>query len=160
MKSIEKKIRAIADKMGIAYMYDDWTRVNQRIDRAPLPTMVNVLPVSGSFRYTNSGATLSLQSDCLIAFLDKTDFDFDSTENDVIVHKMTDYAAAFVMLVNESGDFEPITEDNMRLQVCYDKLDVNVTGVILEITLVETNGYCTFTPLKAIEKYGSVADKP
>lgn len=158
MKSIENKIKAIADKMGIAYLYDDWTRVNQRIERAPLPVMVNVLPVSGSFRYQNSGASLVLQANCLIAFLDKTDFDFDSTENDVIVHKMTDYAAAFIMLLNESGDFEPLSSENMRLQVCYDKLDVNVTGVILDLSLVETQGYCTYNPMKAIEKYGGIGD--
>lgn len=160
MKSIENKIRAIAEKMDIAYLYDDWTRVNKRIDNSPLPVMVNVLPVSGSFRTTNRGANLALRANCLIAFLDKTEFDFDSAENDEIVHKMTDYAAAFVMLCNESGQFEPISDDNMSLQVCYDKLDVNVTGVILDITLQESSGYCTYNPMSIIEKYkdGAVED--
>lgn len=156
MKSIETKIRAIAEKMGIEYIYDDWTRANIRIDRTPLPVMVNVLPVSASFRTINRGANLVLQANCLIAFLDKTEFDFDSTENDVIVHKMTDYAAAFVMLCNESGDFEPIGNDNMRLEVCYDKLDCNVTGVVLDIALTETTGYCTMSdPLRIIDRWKS-----
>lgn len=153
MKTIEEKIRAIAQKIGISYIYDDWTRANVRIERTPLPVMVNVLPVSGSLRKVNMGQNYVLQSNCMVAFLDKTEFDFDSTENDAIVHRMTDYAIAFVMMLDESGDFEQLGTDNVRIQVCYDKLDCNVTGVVLELTLTATDGYCTNNPMAIVEKY-------
>lgn len=155
MKTTEEKIRAIARKMGISYIYDDWTKANVRIERTPLPVMVNVLPVSGSIRKANMGQNYVLQSNCLIAFLDKTDFDFDSTENDAIVHRMTDYAIAFVMLLDESGEFEPLGTESVRMQICYDKMDCNVTGVVLELTLTDAQGYCINNPMAIIEKYGN-----
>ena len=149
MKNIENKIREIAEKMGLPYIFDDWMTSNVRLDNTPLPCMVNVLPVSGS--YSMRGNMLCVRANCLVAFLDKADFDFDGIENNNVIDRMAKYAAAFILLCNRSGYFETIGDSDIEMQIVYDKADVNVTGVILSLTLQEVDGICMSNdPLKLI----------
>ena len=74
-----------------------------------------------------------------IAFLDKTDFDFDSTENDEVIERMKGIFNEFLREYNKGEYFEPI-EGTIPYQVVYDGLDVNVTGIIVTLTLVELEG--------------------
>ena len=47
--SVEKKIKSVAESMvGFTYVYEDWTRADLRLDRLPLPAIINLLPVSGA----------------------------------------------------------------------------------------------------------------
>ncbi|UVX35849.1 MAG: hypothetical protein [Bacteriophage sp.] len=138
MTTVEQKIKSIVDKMdGLTYVFDNWQTANLRLDKLPFPAVVNVLPVSGRF---NMGKNqLKDYPNMLIAFLDKTDFDFDGEDNDLIVEKCKNLAREFILRANESRLFEYI-EGDIYYSVVYDKLDVNVTGVVIELTPKEING--------------------
>ncbi|MCS2335466.1 hypothetical protein [Bacteroides sp. BFG-606] len=138
MTTVEQKIKSVVDKMeGLTYVFDNWQTANLRLDKLPFPAVVNVLPVSGRF---NMGKNqLKDYPNMLIAFLDKTDFDFDGEDNDLIVEKCKNLAREFILRANESRLFEYI-EGDIYYSVVYDKLDVNVTGVVIELTPKEING--------------------
>lgn len=138
--TIQERIKRVAKKMGIAYIYHNWTSANVMLESVKLPVMVNVLPVSGFFHL--DGYQLKESANCLVAFLDKTDFDFDAEENDTIVEKMKQKAKRFLRELNDDGGFEEIDLTNVRYEVVYDKMDINLTGIILDLSLRKTEGDC------------------
>ena len=82
--SVERKIASVAEKLkDITYLFDNWATANVRLDKMPLPAMINLLPVSGKF--VISRTQLKDCPNCMIAFADKTEFDFDGKENDTII---------------------------------------------------------------------------
>lgn len=137
--TIQQHIKSIAQQMGIAYIYHNWTSVNQIADNTPLPVMVNVLPVSGSF---SVGYNLTETTNCLIAFLNKTEYDFDAEENDQVVEQMKALAKDFLLRLNKVEGIENLSLADVSYEVVYDKLDVNLTGIILDLRLSESEGTC------------------
>ena len=138
---MEQKKKKIVESLGIGYMFDDWSRANLKADSPVIkyPLCVNLLPVSGTFSFKTG--IVKDSPNCLFAFLDKTDLDFDSKENNEIVERMKRLALKFIAKLNSSGVFEPI-EGDIRYSIVYDKLDVNLTGVTVEITLKTVRGVC------------------
>lgn len=145
--TVEAKIKSIVEEMkGITYIFDNWATANVRLDSSAMPAVLNVLPVSGRF---NLGKTqLKDFPNCMIAFIDKSDLDFDGTENDGIIERCKNLAKEFILRLNASGLFEHVDED-IPYSVIYDKLDVNVTGVVIEMQLKEAKGL-TICPGKDI----------
>lgn len=146
--SVERKINKIVQIMGgLSYIFDNWHTANFRLDKKRLPAVVNVLPASGVFNVEDR--RMRDFPNCLIAFIDKTDFDFDGKENDVILERCKNYAMEFILTANASGLFEPIS-GYVNYSVLYDKFDVNVTGVVLELQLREKQGInlCYGKPIK------------
>lgn len=48
--SVERKIASIAEKLeGVTYLFDNWVTANVRLDKMPLPAIINLLPASGKF---------------------------------------------------------------------------------------------------------------
>lgn len=135
--TVEERIKKVVENMGISYVFDNWTTANVKLDNVTFPAMVNVLPASG--RFVVGKARLSDAPNCMFAFLDKTDFDFDGTENDAIIERCKVLAKKFIKEINESGSFEQI-EGDVPYSVVYDKLDVNVTGVLIEMQVKEAIG--------------------
>lgn len=136
--TVEQKIKSVVDQMkGVTYIFDNWQTANVRLDKLPLPAVLNVLPVSGNFQL---GPTqLKDYPNCMLAFMDKTSFDFDGKDNDAIVGKCKNMAKEFILLLNRSRLFEPIS-GSVPYSVFYDKLNVNVTGITISIQLKETSG--------------------
>lgn len=136
--TVEQKIKSVVDQMkGVTYIFDNWQTANVRLDKLSLPAVLNVLPVSGNFQI---GPTqLKDYPNCMLAFMDKTSFDFDGTDNDAIVEKCKNMAKEFIRLLNRSRLFEPIS-GSVPYSVFYDKLNVNVTGITISIQLKETSG--------------------
>ena len=137
-QSVERKIASIAAKMeGVTYLFDNWATANVRLDKLEFPAIINLLPVSGSFRIGRT--QLKDCPDCMIAFADKTEFDFDGVENDGVIERMKALAVKFIRELNKSGLFEFIS-DEVNYSVFYDKLNVNVTGSVIELRLREVQG--------------------
>lgn len=137
---VETKIRQIVEQIGgLHYEFNDWTRLNATLDYANLPVCVNVLPVAGEL--SNKNGNLRDYPHCLIAFMDKAELDFDGAENEITVNRMKDFAKKFITQVNRSGLFEAINE-NVPYSIVYDTLDVNLTGVAIELQLKELTGDC------------------
>lgn len=146
--SVERKIASVVETMGnLTYVFDNWHTANFRLDRESLPAVINVLPVSGVMNVTDR--KLRDFPNCMLAFVDKADFDFDGRDNDEILERCKNLAIEFILTANASGLFEPISGD-VRYSVLYDKLDVNVTGVVIELQLREKQGItlCYGKPIK------------
>lgn len=138
--SVEKKIKSVAESMvGFTYVYEDWTRADLRLDRLPLPAIINLLPVSGA---------MSLKMDqfkdkpnCMFVFVDKVNKDADGKDNDAVFERMKSAAMAFIARMNDSGLFEPI-EGDIPYSVVLEKLSPIVTGISISVQVKEAKGVC------------------
>lgn len=144
--TVEGKIRSIVASMGedVEYRFMNWAQANVELDHIEKPTIVYVLPPSGTltFKWNEVKDAPNTQ----IAFVCVTNFDFDGSENDGIIEEMKRLAIRFVKALNKSELFETIDGD-VLYQVLYDHLDQNVTGIVLTLTLEEVKGVsiCTDT---------------
>jgi hypothetical protein len=137
---VDEKIKNIVLQIeGLSYEYNDWTRANVTLDLKTLPVCVYVLPASGQL-YNHNG-NLRDYPNAMMAFLDKAELDYEGEENEPTVERMKKAAKTFIQRVNSSGMFAPIPE-TINYRVVYDMLDVNLTGVILELQLKELRGDC------------------
>jgi len=138
--NVQEKIQKIVDSIdGISYEFNDWTRANVKLDTKALPTCLYILPASGQF-YFHNGIFRDFPN-AMIAFLDKAEFDFEGNENEITVERMKKYAREFIVKLNASGMFQPIVEF-IPYTVPYDILDVNLTGVVIDVQLKEIEGIC------------------
>lgn len=137
--TVEGKIRTIVEAMeeDVEYMFANWAQANVTLDKVKRPTIVYVLPPSGTLDFT--WRSVKDRPDSQIAFVCHTKFDFNGQENDGIIEAMKRLCIRFVKHLNESGMFENI-EGSLPYRVLYDHLDVNVTGIIIEPTLKEIDG--------------------
>lgn len=137
---VQSKIKEIAEKSlpEFAYMFDDWSRWNIQQDIETLPVFVHLLPVSGQFNIKNG--IIRDYPNCMLAFLDKAELDFDGEDNEITVERMKKAAYKFINDVNKSGIFEPVSDFTYR--VVYDSGDVNTTGIIIDVQLKEIQGVC------------------
>lgn len=137
--TVEDKVHRIVDMMGedCAYLFMNWAQTNVAFDKIERPTVVYVLPPSGTFHVDY--ARVKDAPETQIAFLCPTDFDFDGHVNDNIIERMKRLCYKFIRTLNESGLFE-ILEGRVDYQVVYDGLDQNVTGIAMTPVLEEVDG--------------------
>jgi len=137
---VDEKIKSIVSQMqGLNFEFNDWTRANVTLDFKNLPVCLYLLPVSGIL--FNKNGNMRDCPNALIAFLDLAEFDYDGATNEPTVERMKGYARDFIHRVNNSRLFSPLPE-NVNYSVVYDKLDANVTGVVLSVRLEELHGDC------------------
>ncbi|MEG1334700.1 MAG: hypothetical protein RSD11_13700 [Bacteroides sp.] len=138
--TVEQKVKSVAETIeGLTYVFENWTKADIRIERLPLPAMVNLLPVSGSFKLKNN--QFKDQPNCMFAFFDKSERDSNGLEHDTVVDRCKSLAMEFIVRLNESGLFEPI-EDEISYSVSLDKLSTYVSGIIVSLQLKEVKGVC------------------
>ena len=144
--TVEGKIHSIVKSLqspteeGVmipAYFYCNWAQANVDLDKVDYPTILYVLPTSGTLDFSWNQVRDTPNSQ--IAFVCPTDFDFDAEENEDIIERMKRLCIKFIRAVNDSGMFEQI-EDRIPYRVLYDHLDQNVTGIVIEPTLEEVEG--------------------
>lgn len=138
--TVEQKVKSVAETIeGLTYVFENWTKADIRIERLPLPAMVNLLPVSGSFKLKNN--QFKDQPNCMFAFFDKSERDSNGLEHGTVVDRCKSLAMEFIVRLNESGLFEPI-EDEISYSVSLDKLSTYVSGIIVSLQLKEVKGVC------------------
>lgn len=137
--TVEGKIQAIVKSMNedVEYQFMNWAQANVQLDKVSKPTIVYVLPPSGTLSFSWKDVKDSPNSQ--IAFVCNTKFDFNGQENDGIIEAMKRLCIRFIRKLNESNLFEPI-DGSILYRVLYDYLDANVTGVVIEPTLIEVDG--------------------
>lgn len=137
--TVEAKVRSIVESLGkeVSYQFCNWAQANVSLDKVSTPTIIYVLPPSGTLTFT--WREVLDRPNVQIAFVSPADFDFDGSENDGIIEAMKRLCIRFVKALNESGYFEPL-EDDQPYQVLYDHLDQNVTGIVISPTLKEVAG--------------------
>lgn len=140
--TIEGKIKQVAESMEVTYVFDNWSVANIRLDKLPLPAIINVLPASGELNFNNGNIR-----DCpnaLFAFIDKIPVDARGSEKDDTIERMKSLAMRFFVAINKSGMFQPIG-GRLPYRTIYDKLDIAVTGVMFELRIEEVSGICERT---------------
>lgn len=138
--TIEQKVKKIVNTIaGVDYLFMDWSQANVALDNIQKPTIVYVLPPSGTLTISALHGRVYDKPETTIAILSPTDFDFDGGENDNVLEGMKRIAVQLIRAINDSDDFENISGD-VDYQVVYDHLDVNLTGIMLTLTLEETEG--------------------
>lgn len=140
--NVESKIRYIVEEQwrpDADYRFLNWAQANVALDGIKRPTIVYILPPSGTLMHRWNQTTDRPQSQ--VAFLCNTRFDFHARENDRLMVAMKRLAATFVRELNKSGMFEQIPDKTeIPYQAVYDMLDQNVTGVIITLDLREIDG--------------------
>ncbi len=137
--TVEAKVRSIVESLGgnVGYQFCDWAQANVTLDKVKIPTIIYVLPPSGTLNF--SWRQVLDRPNAQIAFVAPTDFDFDGAENDGIIEAMKRLCIRFIKAVNESAYFEEI-DGYVPYQVLYDYLDQNVTGIVINPALKELEG--------------------
>lgn len=151
-----EKLKQIVDSVGgLAFLYDDWNRVDKRADmlyrsgevvpgedkqaEGVLPACFVILPAAGQFdtRAANFRDAPELQ----VCFCIDADKDFDGLQNESLIEQMKEYARRFICAYNNSGLFEPLPEI-IQYRPLYDILQANLTGIYLNIQAFELQGEC------------------
>lgn len=134
--TIQDKVKAIAERVeGVDYLFENWAKANIELDDIERPTIVYILPASGTMSVRYNAVTDAPMAQ--IAVLSPTELDFDSAENDDIIEMCKDIFVSFLRELNKGEYFEPIEGGDIPYQVVYDKLDVNTTGIIVTLALKE-----------------------
>lgn len=134
--------KAVAQAMGCRYIYDEWGRVNLHADRLPIgaSVVVETLPTNGEID-TTFAPVVKTSRTAIFAFLKHCNLDFDGVEVGEIIEDMLALAKQFVLLLDQSGDFEPL-DGRIEWNSVVDFLDANMAGVRLTLELKELKGGC------------------
>jgi len=136
---IDEKVQQIVESIpGLSYEYSesDWEHVT--LDSSvELPVCLYLYHLPESGELINRNGNFRDFPNALIAFLDNTEL----IDNAPTIERMKDYARQFIIAVNNSELFDLLPE-NIIYQAVYDKLNVNLTGIMLHVQLRERQGIC------------------
>lgn len=134
--------KQVAQELGCVYMYDTMERVNVRADKLPIgTTLVAELLPSGGTIDTTFVPLVRESRDVTFIFLTHCDLDFKGRDVGDIIDEMLALAKQFIVRLDASGYYEPT--DNVREWSPYiNRLDANMAGVAVSLTLKELQGGC------------------
>lgn len=152
--TVEQRVKAIIEGMGLDYICESWVRSNTVLDRYrrradkrvkaddghTLPVGIYIQPTSGTLNIAEHGVVTDAPS-CLVAFADEMPFDHTGREAQDISERMKAYAEEFVRRVNADEWLKPIS-GNIAYSIGYDKLDTNLCVVTITATIEEAQGRC------------------
>ena len=141
--TVQRRVKEIAKRFKACdYFFMNWAQLNKMADVVHRPIICYILPPSGTLK-PRFGCTQFIDKPLTaIAFLARTDIDFNGERNDDVVENMKTLAKLFIQKMEQSGYFTPLDETEIEYQVPYDKLDDCLTGIIaiLPLELTETIG--------------------
>lgn len=137
--TVEDKVRVVVNTIlpDFGYLFMDYTQANVEFDKMDRPSVMYVLPPSGSLLYRRD--SFRDRPKTQIWFLCPSDFDFDGHDNDRLIERMKLSAMKFFVGLNKSGLFRQI-DGALPYQVAYDAFDLNMTGICFELELEELDG--------------------
>lgn len=132
----------IALELGAVYMYDTWERINLRADKLKIgDVLVGELLPTGGMIDTSFAPVVREQRNTSIVFMTHCDLDFEGASVGLIIDDMLALAKRYLVRLDASMVFEPVGND-VEWQVLIDRLDANMAGVALSLTLKENQGEC------------------
>lgn len=132
----------IALELGAVYMYDTWERINLRADKIKIgDVLVGELLPTGGMIDTSFAPVVREQRNTSIVFMTHCDLDFEGASVGLIIDDMLALAKRYLVRLDASLVFEPVGND-VEWQVIIDRLDANMAGVALSLTLKENQGEC------------------
>ena len=136
-------IKGYAEAIGCGFMYEQWQMANVRADKRSVkyPLCVMVAPAAGDFDLWK-GSSVVDRPNVLLAFLTPVErHDYNSKENEPLVDAMKRKALQMLKRINEAGDYFPVG-GNVHYQVIFHKLDKDLTGIAIDLTLNPANYEC------------------
>lgn len=132
----------IALELGAIYMYDTWERINLRADKLKIgDVLVGELLPTGGMIDTSFAPVVREQRNTSIVFMTHCDLDFEGASVGLIIDDMLALAKRYLVRLDASLVFEPVGND-VEWQVLIDRLDANMAGVALSLTLKDNQGEC------------------
>lgn len=132
----------IALELGAVYMYDTWERINLRADKLKIgDVLVGELLPTGGMIDTSFAPVVREQRNTSIVFMTHCDLDFEGASVGQIIDDMLALAKRYLVRLDASLVFEPVGND-VEWQVLIDRLDANMAGVALSLTLKDNQGEC------------------
>lgn len=135
---VRQRIKEIACRIGMRYVFASVGEANVILDNGDFPVLLEVLPLTG--RVDVQLGQFKDAPNCTLFFVDKTELDYNAEREQPTIARMKQKAFEFIAECNRSGYFEPITTANYEL--LYDRLDVTVSGVALNVQLQDAIGVC------------------
>ena len=131
-----QKLKNIIEGAGYQFLYDSNNGLNELFDNVEFPEKKSVI-------YVNLlGGTKLVEGiesgNIALFFCRKTDFDFDTLENEKIIQDCLYDARNFEILIKR-GNVLTISGE-LLIERFYDNFSVNVTGVAVNVNLSETVG--------------------
>lgn len=136
-------IKGYAERIGCGWMYEQWQMANVRADKRSVkyPLCVMVTPAAGDFDLWKGSGVVD-RPNVLLAFLTPVErHDYNGRENEPNVDAMKRKALQMLKCINEGGVYFPVS-GNVRYQVIFHKLDRDLTGIAIELTLNPVNYEC------------------
>lgn len=132
----------VAKDMKLAYIYDEWGRVNLHADKLPMgaSVLVETLPTNGQIDTTFAPIVRTSRM-AIFAFLKHCELDFKGFEVGHIIDEMLDLAKEYILRLDATGKYEPIS-GIVEYNSVIDFLDANMAGVRVTLTLKELEGEC------------------
>lgn len=112
---------------------------HQKLETKPTVLLVEI--ESGLFALNTMGGFRERYPQVEVNFLELSEFDYNSLENDAIVDRMKELAKKFLLAYEDSGLFEPLTE--VPFNQVYHQYDEHLAGVALTINVRELNSQST-----------------
>lgn len=132
----------IALELGAVYMYDTWERINLRADKLKIgDVLVGELLPTGGMIDTSFAPVVREQRNTSIVFMTHCDLDFEGASVGLIIDDMLALAKRYLVRLDASLVFDPVGND-VEWQVLIDRLDANMAGVALSLTLKDNQGEC------------------
>lgn len=132
----------IALELGAVYMYDTWERINLRADKLKIgDVLVGELLPTGGMIDTSFAPVVREQRNTSIVFMTHCYLDFEGASVGQIIDDMLALAKRYLVRLDASMVFEPVGND-VEWQVLIDRLDANMAGVALSLTLKDNQGEC------------------
>lgn len=139
MSIIDKLKKDIESVTGLPFIYGAQGDVNRALDKAPLPCVFAYLIRSG--QVVSDHGTIFERLSIALFFVNKTEMDFESLENERIIDKMKRYAFLWRASHYRETDcgFEIDAVDSSSR--VYDEIaDAIVTGYGISVTIRDTDG--------------------
>ena len=144
MNIIDKIQMSVYNATELHMYYDSFKRLNQVLDNAEFPCVF--LRLLNTSTISNNNGMLCERVIVNIYFVNQTEFDFESYENEEIIDAMKVEAMKFVTYLATDTTLKLSSLGQMGRS--YDQMAVNLTGFVLSMVLEEREGItaCGTTP--------------
>lgn len=151
-----KKLKDIAEAMGMTFLYESYPRLNLLLDkvkrvngdvRAPFgtfPVCICLQPIGGAWDIHRRTDERKDRQNCIVAFGEPMPLDFTGEQAGEISERLKGLATEFIERINASGEFEGIY-GQVSYKIGYDRFDACLCLVTVEFTLVPAYGECIKT---------------
>lgn len=136
MKIIDEVKRIVEDVLELPFVYASFYDINTNFDGIEMPAVGFQRLVNGEL--SNEGGQIKDDVPVLLFFVNLTEANYDSLENQVIIDAQKENAVKFLREVNKSSVI--MLNSAARYDDLYNEFDVNTTGVGLRINLKERAG--------------------